>query len=342
MKRTSDSISECPGYVAIVCLYFLVAARCVAAPPEPVRTFELPNPVTALALAGDGSLAAGGGEATSKGPLVVWSIATGGKKWSAEAHDFVVSGLAFSPDEKLLVSGSFDRRLTIWEGASGKQVLSFKSSEPLVEVFFLRNDLLAYRHGGEPPRFLRRDGEKLAPVKQELTRKMASADLAVSSPTGKVLVTATGNLQRELTVISWDVDGEKELSRLTGRKDSPASLALSRDASLVAFAYRYAEDHDVVLWSLAKNKELAAFSGHKLAVHALAFSPDGKFLVSGSYDGMVKLWNLATNKEQLTFPAHTNSVEHLIITHDGRYLVSGSFDKSVKVWDFQTLKKGPK
>jgi WD40 repeat protein len=39
-------------------------------------------------------------------------------------------------------------------------------------------------------------------------------------------------------------------------------------------------------------KELTTLKGHKKAVISVSFSYDGKYLASGSDDGMIKLWNV--------------------------------------------------
>jgi WD40 repeat protein len=38
-------------------------------------------------------------------------------------------------------------------------------------------------------------------------------------------------------------------------------------------------------------KELATLKGHDGIVNSVSFSPDGKYLASGSNDGMIKLWS---------------------------------------------------
>ena len=42
---------------------------------------------------------------------------------------------------------------------------------------------------------------------------------------------------------------------------------------------------------------LCTLTGHSDSVHSVAYSPDGKHIVSGSYDKTVKIWDSATGKE---------------------------------------------
>src|SRR5262245_61236825 len=38
-------------------------------------------------------------------------------------------------------------------------------------------------------------------------------------------------------------------------------------------------------------------AGHSDPVYAISFSPDGKYIVTGSFDKTVRLWNVADGKE---------------------------------------------
>ena len=76
--------------------------------------------------------------------------------------------------------------------------------------------------------------------------------------------------------------------------------------------------------------------GHKELVYSVNFSPDGKHLVSGSFDKSLKLWDVATAKELKSYSGpsgHTDLVLTTAFSPDGRLIASGAKDNSVKLWD---------
>jgi WD40 repeat protein len=78
------------------------------------------------------------------------------------------------------------------------------------------------------------------------------------------------------------------------------------------------------------------FRGHSDAVYAVAFSPDGKSLVTASFDHTLKLWETATGREVKTYggaTGHTKQVISVAFNQDGSMIASGSTDNTLKVWD---------
>jgi len=90
------------------------------------------------------------------------------------------------------------------------------------------------------------------------------------------------------------------------------------------------------------NNDSAAFPisrmMHDGPVYAVAFSPDGKFVVSGSYDNTARVWDVATGKE-VSRMTHKYVVNTVAFSQDGKYVISGSQDGTVRVWEVATGKE---
>jgi uncharacterized caspase-like protein len=71
-------------------------------------------------------------------------------------------------------------------------------------------------------------------------------------------------------------------------------------------------------------------------VHALAFSPDGRLLVSGGHDHLVRLWSTATGAQVRVFTGHSDDVSAVVFSRDGQTLASSGVYQQVILWDVQT------
>ncbi len=81
---------------------------------------------------------------------------------------------------------------------------------------------------------------------------------------------------------------------------------------------------------------LHTLEGHKELVYSVNFSPDGKHLISGSFDKSLKLWDVKTAKEVKSYAGtsgHTDLVLTTAFSPDGRLIASGAKDNSIKLWD---------
>ena len=86
-------------------------------------------------------------------------------------------------------------------------------------------------------------------------------------------------------------------------------------------------------------KELHNLEGHIDSVRSVSFSPNGKLIVSGSYDETVKTWDVETGKQVHNLEGHSSDVNSVSFSPNSRLIVSGSLDKTVKTWDVQTGKQ---
>lgn len=95
------------------------------------------------------------------------------------------------------------------------------------------------------------------------------------------------------------------------------------------------EDGDLRLWRL--DRELTPATPHRLAghagpVHAVCLSPDGRWIVSGGADRVLRIWNAADGAAQAILRGHNYPVKALAFSPDSRVLCSASDDHVVKRW----------
>nr|VFJ89482.1 MAG: WD domain-containing protein, G-beta repeat-containing protein [Candidatus Kentron sp. LFY] len=85
----------------------------------------------------------------------------------------------------------------------------------------------------------------------------------------------------------------------------------------------------------------AHLGGNEVAIcldDCIRFSPDGRRLLSGSWDNALKLWDVASGEIIRTFPRngadqHSSDVNSVAFSPDGRTVLSGSSDHTLKLWD---------
>jgi WD40 repeat protein len=81
-------------------------------------------------------------------------------------------------------------------------------------------------------------------------------------------------------------------------------------------------------------------SAHANSVFALAFYPDGKRLLSGGRDAMLRAWNLehGTPSKEHELPAHWYTINDITFSPDGAHFATASRDKTFKIWESATLR----
>jgi uncharacterized protein with WD repeat len=86
----------------------------------------------------------------------------------------------------------------------------------------------------------------------------------------------------------------------------------------------------------ARPGELLRTLGHSDWVWSVAYSPDGRRIVSASYDTTVKIWDAESGQLTRTLAGHSAGVSSVVYSPNGRRIASASWDKTVKIWDAES------
>jgi WD40 repeat protein len=76
--------------------------------------------------------------------------------------------------------------------------------------------------------------------------------------------------------------------------------------------------------------------GHSNSVSSVAVSPDGRTVLTGSWDNTARLWDAASGRELRKFMVHigdVNSVFSVAFSPDGRRVLTGRKDNTARLWD---------
>lgn len=240
-------------------------------------------------------------------------------------HEAKVGGVAVSADGRVIVSGSDDRTVRVWDATGGQPIALLRGHEGPVNAVACSADGRVILSGSDD-RTVRAWDAEAGQVRAILHGHTAEVTGVAVSPGGRLVVSGSN----DTTVRLWSPSGWAEAAVLAGHRDKVTSVAVSSDGRRVASG---SFDKTVIVWDTDSGKPVATLRGHDGVVTSVAFSPDGRRVVSGGTDRTVRIWEAESGRLREAISGHTDRVTSVAWTGDGRRVVSGSYDQTVRLSD---------
>lgn len=235
-------------------------------------------------------------------------------------HTSIIRTMDFSFDNRLLITGSDDESIKLWDVTSGREIRTIRLNDNRIRyVRFLRGDTTAFSFawGNQLTLFDIRNGKKLRSVKFRGTVSEAVVDdgthCAVSLIEGDSIYIQ--RLSDDSVVAAVASGGEVSKIAITRRGEEVAWIT---------------ETGAVFLYNLLEEKTYQIAHSVEGTPEALTLSSNGRYLSAGFADGTVTLWDLRDNSRIYSDKIHTSRVEYIVITDNPFMLFTGGWDKTIR------------
>ncbi|KIK42932.1 hypothetical protein CY34DRAFT_804338 [Suillus luteus UH-Slu-Lm8-n1] len=249
-----------------------------------------------------------------------------GKPWYGGGGG--IGPMAISPDETMVVGGSVDGRLWLWNIKEGSMIGDpWERHDDIVRCLDWSSNALEIASGSEDGTIRRWNpdtGRQIAPPIE--TGHGWVVALKYSPQGDKFISGGQGGV-----VCVWSMDG-RLLIEIKGHEKGLSSLRWSKDG---AHIFSGSFDHTIRKWRAIDGKELVVLRGHTNSVRSLCLTPNEHYIVSASNDFSVRIWDLKTNRQVGDPLLHDDHVFAVAMSPDGKYIASAGPDKKIYVWSLE-------
>ncbi|HIK09801.1 MAG TPA: WD40 repeat domain-containing protein [Oscillatoriaceae cyanobacterium M33_DOE_052] len=274
--------------------------------------------------------------ASYDGTIKIWDLQTHRLLHTLQGHRDRVYSVAYrtttDSDNAVLVSGSADNTIKIWHIPSGtcRQTLTGHTQNVCSVAVSPDGQTIA---SGSWDTSIRIWDITSGKCRQTLTGHFSWVYSIAFNPDGTQLASASA----DGAVRIWDLT----TTRLRHILPSDGSILhgiayngpeLPHGHTGQALLATCTNEGKINIWDASTGARVCTLIGHTKRLNSATFSPDGRTLISGSWDRTVKIWDPKRGITLRTLVGHTRKVNAVAISPDGQFIVSGSHDGTVKIW----------
>ncbi len=290
----------------------------------------------------------------------------GDQEFILSTNENAVFAVAYSPDGKLLATGSsylpypalrdYAGELKLFNAETGRLVAHLPTESPdgIRSVVFSR------------------DGKRIAAgcagsvvtVWDIVTHQRLDSFFGRTAEVGTVALSPDGRLVAATfcgttpgihgTIVIWNTGTRQEIKEFAVEINRPEAMAFSPDGKWLAYIDLFADEqkglklpvlgpgkpadaaqrdnYSLQLWDIQEGREGKRFElPLEGVVHCLQFSPDSQTIALGATKGLVATFDFQHSPIRLG--EHAGDVFSVQFSVDGRLLATGSADSTIKLWD---------
>ena len=234
-----------------------------------------------------------------------------------QSHTQPVSCVAIT-NNGLLVSGSYDATIRIWDLKKRRQVCLLKEHSCAVIHLAITTNFIVSSSYYEIIMWNIQDTSDRRTIK--FTPSVTS--MTITNDEAYIFVGLN-----DCTLRIFNVKKDCEEKSINGKM---TAIASSSKYIVCASAARH-----LLILNISEQRIEGRLHGHRHAINSLAISRECKYIASGSSDRTVRLWDLKQQKEEAVLEGHTYGVSCVAITNDTVHIVSASLDKTIRVWSIE-------
>ena len=228
------------------------------------------------------------------GTARVWNTTTGRLIHLLHSGDTALTHAAFSPSSDRIAIAASDGTVRVWNVKTGTRIAELRGHTAAVNGMMFS-----------------RDGSQLVTASDDRTVRVWNA---WNGATLLVYRRHSGPVLRA----SFTADGKRVISASTG------------NGSLTSRAWN---GEPVRVWDSRTGTDVFHLKGHSDVIQDAILSPDGKLVLTTSYDTTVRTWDPETGTNLSVLRGNTQEVTGAAFSPDSRFVVATGGDCSLHVWD---------
>jgi WD40 repeat protein len=233
-----------------------------------------------------------------------------------------------------VMSAAEDGRLTVWDLATGRELLRRQAHSGAINRLALSADSRLAATAGEDGRAAVWGFRTGTPRVTVLPHGSPIRSLSFSSDGARLV---TGGIDGSVTL--WDPVAGTQVARLAAHKQEVLLAVMPGSNNRIVTAsgsQAFPAAGELRCWDAAAGKPVFPAIHHGVRLSCAAVDPQGRRAVTAGWDGIARVWDLQTGYRVGRELAHAHAINSVSFSRDGELLVTASADRTARVWNAST------